>query len=68
MLWKKLKRWGLLMSGLKVIFPWFLLRLLLGIMFCECFVIDEILFLIIVGKLGLGLLKFFMKEIRVLIS
>ena len=35
MLWKKLKRWGLLMSGWNVI-----LRLLLGLMFLGCFVID----------------------------
>jgi len=33
-----------------------------------CFVINEILFLITVGKSGLGLLIFFVKEMRVLIS
>jgi len=45
-----LKRWGLLMYGLNVILPWFVLRLLLGLMFHRCFVIDGILVLIIVGK------------------
>jgi len=50
MLWRKLKRWGLLMYSLNVILPWFLPRLLLGLMFHGCFVIDEILVLITVGK------------------
>jgi len=43
------------------------LRLLLGLMFFGCF-IDEILVLITVEKSGLGLLIFFGKEMRVLIS
>jgi len=47
---------------------WFVLRLLLGLMFCGCFVIDGILVLITVGKSGLGLLIFFVKGMRVLIS
>jgi len=68
MLWRKLKRWGLLMYGLNVIMPWFVLRLLLGLMFRGCFVIDGILVLITVGQSGLGLLIFFMKEMHVLIS
>ena len=68
MLRRKLKRWGLLMSSLNVILSWFVLRLLLGLMFCGCFVIDGILVLITVGKSGLGLLIFFMKGMRVLIS
>ena len=33
LLWRKLKRWGLLMYGLNVILPWFVLRLLLVLMF-----------------------------------
>jgi len=64
----KIKRWGLLMSGWSVILLWFVLRLLLGQMFLICFVIDEILVLIAVGKLGLWLLMFFMNGMRVLIS
>ena len=59
MLWRKLKRWGLLMSDWNVILLWFVLRLLLGKMFLECFVINGILVLITVRKLGLGLLIFF---------
>jgi len=68
MLWRKLKRWGLLMSGWNVIMFWFVLHLLLGLMFLGCFAIDEILVLIIVGKSGLGLLIFFVKEMCVVIS
>jgi len=68
MLWRKLKRWGLLMYSLNVILSWFVLRLLLRLMFRGCFVIDGILVLIIVGKSGLGLLIFFVKEMCVLIS
>ncbi|XP_068479164.1 probable caffeine synthase MTL2 isoform X2 [Phaseolus vulgaris] len=56
MLWRKFKRWGLLMFGWNVILLWFVLRLLLGLMFLGCFVFDEILVLITVGKSGLGLL------------
>jgi len=48
-------------SGLNVIMLWFMMRLLLGLMFHGCFVINEILVLIIVGKSGSGLLIFFMK-------
>ena len=51
-----------------VILPWFVLRLLLGLMFCGCFVIGRILVLITVGKSGLGLLIFFVKEIHMQIS
>jgi len=43
MLCRKFKRWGLLMSGLNVVLPWVVLRLLLGLIFRGCFVIDEIL-------------------------
>jgi len=43
MLWRKLKRWGLLMSDLNVILTWFVLCLRLGLMLCGCFVIDKIL-------------------------
>jgi len=68
MLWRKLKKWDLLMSGLNVILPWFVLRLLLGLMFCGCFEIDGILALIFVGQSGLGLLIFFVKGMRVQIS
>ena len=68
MLWRKLKRWELLMSDLNVILPWFVLRLLLEVMFRRCFVIDEIPVLITVGKSGLGLLIFFVKRMFVLIS
>jgi len=56
------------MSGLNVIQPWFVLRVLLGLMFHACFVIDGILVLITVGKSGFGLIIFFMKEMHVLIS
>ena len=63
MLWRKLKRWDLLVYGLNVE-----LLLLLGIMFRGCFVIDGILVLIIVGKSGLGLLIFSVKGMCMLIS
>jgi len=66
MIWRKLKRWGLLMSDWNVILLWFVLRLLIGPMFLRCF--DGILVLIIVGKSGLGLIIFFVKEMCVLIS
>ena len=62
------QRWRILMYDLNVILPWFVLHLLLGVMFYGCFVIDEILVLITVGKSGLGLLIFFVKGMRVLIS
>ena len=68
MLWRKLKRWGLLMYDLNVILPWFMSRLLLGLMFRGCFTIDGILVLITVGKSGLGLLILFVKGMRVMIS
>ena len=58
MLWRKLKRWDLLIYGLNVILPWFVLRLLLELMFRGCFVSDGILVLITVGKSSLGLLIF----------
>jgi len=44
------QRWGLLMSGWNMILFWFVLRLLLGLMFLGCFVIDGILVLITVGN------------------
>jgi len=47
---------------------WFVLRLLLGLMFRGCFVIDGILVLITVGQSGLGLLIFFVRGMHVLIS
>ena len=56
------------MSGWNVTLPWFVVRLLLGQMFLGCFVIDEILVLITMKKSGLGLLMFFVKGMRVLIS
>ena len=56
------------MYGWNVIFPLFVMRLLLGIIFRGCFVIDGILVLINVGKSGLGLLIFFVKGMHVLIS
>jgi len=68
MLWRKLKRLGLLMSGLNVILRWFVIRSLLGLMFRGCFVTNEILILITVGKSSLGLLIFFLRRMRVLIS
>jgi len=68
MLWRKLKRWGLLMYGLNVILSWFVLHLLLGLMFRGCVVIDGILVLITVGKSGLWLLIFFVKGMRVFTS
>jgi len=49
-------------------FALFVLRLLLGLIFCGFFVIDGILVLITVGKSGLRLLIFFVKGIPVLIS
>ena len=68
MLWRKLKRWGLLMSGWNMILLWFVWCLLLGLMFLGCFIINGILVLVTVGKSGLGLLIFFVKEMHVLIS
>jgi len=56
------------MYNLNVIMPWFVLRLLLGLMFRVCFVIDEIFDLITVRKPGLRLLIFFVKRMRVLTS
>jgi len=56
------------MSDGNVTLHWFVLRLLLGQMFLGCFVINEILVLITVEKSGLGLLIFFLKGMRVLIS
>jgi len=53
------------MSRWNVIQLWFVLHLLLGLMFLGCFVIDGILVLITVRKLGLGLLIFFVKEMCV---
>jgi len=50
MFWRKLKSWVLLMSGWNVTLHWFVLRLLPRQMFLGCFVIDEILVLIIVEK------------------
>jgi len=55
------------MYGLNVILSWFVLCLLLGLMFCGCFVIDEILVLNTVGKSSLGLLIFFVKGMHMLI-
>jgi len=68
MLWRKLKGWGLLVYGLNVIMPWFVLHLLLGLIYRGCFVIDEILVLITMAKSGLGSLIFFVKGMHVLIS
>jgi len=65
---KKLKRWVLLVYGLNVILPWFVLHLLIGLMFLEFFVIGGTLALIIVGKSGLGFLTFFVKGVHVLTS
>jgi len=56
------------MYDLNVILPWFVLHLLLRLMFCGCFVIDEILILTTMGKSGLRLLIIFVKETHVLIS
>jgi len=67
MLWRKLKRWGLLMYDLNVILPWFVLHLLLGLMFHGCFVIDGTL-VFTMGKSELGLLIFFVKGMCALIS
>ena len=58
---KKLKRWVLLVYGLNVILPWFVLHLLLGLMFLGFFVIGGTLALITMGKSSLGFLIFFMK-------
>ena len=68
MLWRKLKRWILIMYGLNVILPWLVVHLLLRQMFLDCFVIDGILVLITVGKLVLRLLIFFVKGMCVGIS
>ena len=46
---KKLKRWVLLIYGLNVILPWFMLHLLLELMFLGCFVIGGTLGIITVG-------------------
>jgi len=54
--------------GLNVIMPWFVLHLLVGLMYRGCFVIDGSLLLITVAKSGLGLLIFFVKGMRELIS
>jgi len=56
------------MYELNVILLGFVLCLLLGLMFCGCFIIDGILVLITIGKSGLGLLIFFVNGMRVLIS
>jgi len=56
------------LTNVDVILPWFVLCLLLGLMFRVCFVIDGILVLITAGKLGLKLLIFSVKRMRVLIS
>ena len=57
-----------IMSDLNVILLSFVLNLLLQLMLCGCFVIDEIFVLIFVGQSGLWLLVFFVNGIRVLIS
>ena len=62
MLWRKLKRWDLLIFGLNVILHWFVLYLLLELMFHGYFIIAGILILITLGKLGLGLLIFSWRE------
>ena len=62
MLWKKFKRWGLLMYDLNVIMLWFMLHLLLELMFRGCFVIDGIIVLITVGKSSLGVTHFSWRE------
>ena len=59
MLWRKLKRWSLLMFGLNMILPWFVLRLLVWLMFRECFIIDGILVFITVGKSSLWVTHIF---------
>jgi len=41
-----------------VILLWFVLHLLIGVIYCACFVIDDILVLITVAKSGLYLLIF----------
>ena len=68
MLWRKLKRWGLLMHGLNMILPSFVLHLLLGLMFRGCFAIHRIFVLIIVGKSGLRILICTVKGMCVWIS
>ena len=45
-----------------------MLHLLLGLMFRKYFVIDGILLLITVGKSGLRLVIFFVKEMNVMIN
>ena len=55
-LWRKFKRWGLLMFGWNVILFWFMLRLLLGPMFLECVVIDGIH---LCGKIRFGVTHVF---------
>jgi len=49
---KKLKLWVLLVYGLNVILPWFVLHLLLGLMFLGFFVIGGTIVLITVRKPG----------------
>jgi len=56
------------MSDWNVTLPWFVLCLLLGQMFLECFVIHEIAVLITMEKSSLGLLIFFVKGMCVPIS
>jgi len=56
------------MSYWNVIMLWFVLCLSLEQVFLVCFEIDQILVLINMEKSGLGLLIFFVKEIRVMIS
>jgi len=62
------QKMGLINVWLECDLPWFVLRLLLGLMFRGCYVIDEIFVLIAVGKSGLGLLILFVKGMCVLIS
>jgi len=61
MLLKKLKRWVLLVYGLNVILPWFVLHLLLRLMFIGFFVIGGTLVLITVEKSGFRFFTFFVK-------
>jgi len=67
MLLNKLKRWVLLVYGLNVILPWFVLHVLLGLMFLRCFVIGVTLVLTTLGKSGLEFLTFFVKGMHALI-
>jgi len=67
MLLKKFKRFVLLIYDLNVILPWFVF-LLLKLMFFECFMMGEILVLIIMKKSGLRFLISSVKEMFVLIS